>query len=324
MNAPRKTVFSTVVLAACTSVAAAQEAPAAKRLFHLDSYHQGYSISDDTATGLSAVLAGKPVQVEHFYLDTKRKTTDAEIQESAARARAAIDKFKPDVLVASDDAAVKYVVVPFYKNGPYPVVYCGVNWSSEAYALPKTQATGMIEVSPILEALDLVRRHYPGIKRLGVLTEDSLSERGNKLLLEPKYRALGLEVTSVLVTDYASWKRELARLQGAVDVLYLPTQGAVKGWDAADAKAFVRTTLKKPTVATDEFMMPYALLGLVKSQVEQGEFAGRAALEILAGKKTADIPEARNRRRKAYVNLTLAKALEFVPGADLAGAITVH
>jgi ABC-type uncharacterized transport system substrate-binding protein len=298
--------------------AEAQDAPP-KRIFHLDSYHQGYSISDDTAIGMDSVLKGKPVQITRFYLDTKRKGTDADIRESVAKARAAIDKFKPDVLVTSDDAAVKYVVVPFYKNGPYPVVYCGVNWSSDAYALPKTQATGMVEVVPILEVLDLARRYYPRIKRLGVLSEDSLSEQNHKALLEPKYQALGFQVTSVLVPDYASWKREFARLQDAVDIVYVPTQAAVKGWDAADAKAFVGATVKKPVVATDEFMMPYAVIGLVKTQVEQGEFAARVALELLSGRKPADIPEVRNRRRKTFVNRTLAKAINFVPGPDLAG-----
>ena len=303
--------------------AQAQEAAAPRRIFHLDSYHQGYAISDDTATGMESVLKGKPVQIERFYLDTKHKGSAAEIQESVAKARAAIDKFKPDVLVASDDAAVKYVIVPFYKDGPYPIVYCGVNWSSEAYALPKSQATGMIEVFPILEVLDLARRYYPGLKRLGVLSEDSLSEQSNKVLLEPKYRALGFSPASVFVSDFDAWKREFARLQDAVDIVYLPTQAAVHGWDAAEAKAFVRANIKKPVVATDEFMMAYAVIGLVKTQLEQGEFAGRAALEILAGKKPADIPEARNRRRKAFVNLTLAKKINFVPGPDLAGAVTV-
>ena len=134
---------------------------------------------------------------------------------------------------------------------------------------------------------------------------------------------VGFQVTSVLVPDYASWKSEFARLQGVVDILYVQTQAAVKDWNAADAKAFVRANVKKPVVATDQFMMPSAVMGLVKTQVEQGEFAGRAALEILGGKSPADIPEARNRRRKAYVNLSLSKAINFVPGPDLAGAITV-
>jgi ABC-type uncharacterized transport system substrate-binding protein len=304
--------------------ASAEEAAAPRRIFHLDSYHAGYPVSDDTAAGIKSVLAGKPVQLETFYLDTKRKAGEAEVRESVARARAAIDRFKPHVLIASDDAAVKYVVVPFFKEGPLPVVYCGVNWSAQAYGLPNANVTGMVEVYPILEALDLVRKYYPRARKLGVLSEDSLSEQSNKTLLEPKYRALGFEVTSVLVPDFASWKRELARLQDEVDVVYVATQAAVRDWNDAAARAFVRATLRKPALATDEFMMPYAVLGLVKTQVEQGEFAARAALEILGGKKPSEIPEARNRRRKAYLNPVLAAQIGFVPGPEFEGAKRVE
>ena len=298
--------------------------PEKKRVFHLDSYSKGYGISDDTAAGLRSVLRDKPVQVSTFYMDTKRHPGDAEVKDAVARARAAIEAFQPHVIVASDDAAVKYVVAPYYKDGPTPVVFCGVNWSAEPYGLPTAHVTGMVEVVPVLEAIDLARKYFPNLRRLGVLSEDSLSERNNKALLEPKYRAMGFEVTYVMAADFATWKREFLRLQGIVDVLYLPTQGAVKDWNDAEAAAFVRTHTRKPAVTTDDFMMSYALLGLTKTQVEQGEWAARTALEILDGRKPADIPVVRNRRRVAYVNTTLAATLKFVPGPELSGAKTVN
>jgi len=312
-----------VVVVLLAAKASAQE-PAKRRVFHLDSYSKGYGISDDTAAGLRSVLRDKPVQIVTFYLDTKRRGSEAEIRESVARARTAIEEFKPEVLVASDDAAVKYVVVPYYKDGPFPVVFCGVNWSAEPYGLPTPNVTGMVEVVPVLEAIDLARRYFPRIRRLGVLSEDSLSERNNKLLLEPKYGAVGLEVTYVMVKDYASWKREFERLQDLVDILYLPTQGAVADWNAADARAFVKAHTRKPAIATDDFMMPYAVFGLTKTQVEQGEWAARTALDLLAGKKPSDVPVARNRRRIAYVNAPLAAAIGFVPGPELEGARRVE
>jgi ABC-type uncharacterized transport system substrate-binding protein len=128
----------------------------------------------------------------------------------------------------------------------------------------------------------------------------------------------------VMAADFATWKREFERLQDAVDVLYLPTQGAVRDWDAAEAAAYVKAKTRKPSIATDDFMTPYALIGLAKTQLEQGEWAGKTALEILDGKQPAAIPVVRNRRRVAYVNATLAARLRFVPGPELAGAKIVH
>jgi ABC-type uncharacterized transport system substrate-binding protein len=294
------------------------------RIFHLDSYHQGYGLSDETDAGIRATLNGKPIDLTTFYLDAKRHASEDEIRQSAAKARIAIDRFKPNVLIASDDPAVKYVVLPYYKDGPTPVVFCGVNWSAEPYGLPNANVTGMVEVVPVLEAIDLARKSFPSIRKLGVLSEDSLSEHNNKTQLDPKYRALGLEVTYVMVKDYAAWKREFVRLQDMVDSLYVPTQGAVLGWDEADARAFVLKQTRKPAVTTDAFMVPYALFGLTKTAVEQGEWAATAALQVLAGRRPADIPVVRNRGRKAYLNSALAARLKFVPPPELEGAKTVN
>jgi len=50
---------------------------------------------------------------------------------------------------------------------------------------------------------------------------------------------------------------------------------------------------------------------------EQGVWAGRAALEILSGKRPSDIPLARNTQARALFNAELASRTGFVPDADL-------
>lgn len=61
----------------------------------------------------------------------------------------------------------------------------------------------------------------------------------------------------------------------------------------------------------------YAVLGLVKLAREQGEWAGRAALKILAGKRPSEIPLARNTQARALFNADLAARIGFVPDANL-------
>jgi ABC-type uncharacterized transport system substrate-binding protein len=174
----------------------------------------------------------------------------------------------------------------------------------------------MLEVVPILETLATLRRHVPGARTLFVLSEDSLSEAANRRSLDPMYRDAGWDVTWSLVTDYAAWKREFARAQ-AWDAVYLPTNGAVAGWDDADARAHVRATIRRPVVTCDDFMLPYAVLGLVKVAREQGEWAGRTALEILGGRRPSDIPLARNLQVRALLNADLATRVGFVPDDEL-------
>jgi ABC-type uncharacterized transport system substrate-binding protein len=295
----------------------ARPAAAAKRdrrVFFVNSYHEGYGSSDDVARGLRETLEPEGVALETAFLDTKRRPAEADA--AAARALERLRAFRPNVVVASDDAAVQHIVVPHLKGGSVPVVFCGVNWSADAYGLPAANVTGMVEVVPILETLETVRRHAPAARRLFVLSEDSLSEAANRQHLDPVYRKAGWDVTWSLVGDYATWKREFQRGQGW-DVVYLPTNGGVAGWDDADAQAHVRARIRRPVVTCDDFMIPYAVLGLVKVAREQGEWAGRAALEILAGRRPSDIPLARNTQTRALFNPDLAALSGFSADEEL-------
>jgi len=311
------------VLPACLAVGVGAEDRSAptRVVFHLDSYHQGYAWSDDLDEALRATLAGRAT-LSTFYMDTKRKGSPSQVQKAADAARAAILESRPDVIIASDDAAVKYVVVPHFKNGPIPVVFCGVNWSAEPYGLPTPYVTGMIEVSPILEALDIVRKRYPTTRRLGILTERSLTEDAEREWLEPRYRRFGFEVTYAMVPDFTSWKAAFRRLNEEADVIFLPTNGAIQGWDDAEARTFVEANIRKPLVTVVDFMVPYAVFALTKTAQEHGQWAAEAALAILSGRPPGDIAVVRNRRRRAWFNPVLAEKIGFQRGQELAGART--
>jgi ABC-type uncharacterized transport system substrate-binding protein len=285
-----------------------------RRAFFVNSYHEGYGSSDDVARGLRETLEPAGVVLETAFLDTKRRPGEGDA--AAARALDRLRAFRPDVVVVSDDAAMKLIVVPHLKDGPVPVVFCGVNWSADAYGVPNAHVTGMVEVVPILETLETVRRHVPGARRLFVLSEDGLSEAANRQHLDSMYRQAGWDVTWSLVGDYETWKGEFQRGQ-EWDVVYLPTNGAVAGWDDADARRVVAGTIRRPVVTCDDFMIPYAVLGLVKVAREQGQWAGRAALGILAGRRPSDIPPARNAQVRALLNADLAARIGFVPDEKL-------
>jgi ABC-type uncharacterized transport system substrate-binding protein len=306
--------FVAALLALCCAAAlCAQER---KRVFFLNSYHDGYGSSDDVMRGVRDTLAAANVELETFLMDTKRRSSEVEIEQSAAQAVAAIGRFRPDVIIASDDAAVKHVVVPHFKNGPVPVVFCGVNWSAEQYGLPTPHVTGMLEVVPIVETITEMKRYYPRAKTLFVLSEDSVSEESNRRAMGPLYRELGLRVSYAYAKDFAAWKRGFVAAQRS-DLIYLPTNGAVKGWDEGEAREFVRRHIRRPVVTCDDFMMKYAVFGLTKVAREQGEWAAQTALAVLAGKKPGEIAVTNNRRAQAWLNRTLAARINFKPDAAL-------
>jgi len=290
--------------------------PPAKRVFYVNSYHAGYRSSDEAQAALTQRLKQAGVELRVFHLDAKRHGEAATLAMRAQAAAAELDAFHPNLVIVSDDDAVKQFVVPHVLSRKVPVVFCGVNWSAEQYHLPRAQVTGMLEVVPIEAVLREVREHWPSARRLVTLSEDSTSERSNRLLLEPRYRAWGWQSVGVAVKDFDSWKAEFERAQREADVVYLPTNGAIQGWDAAVAREWVRAKARKPVVTCDDFMMPYAAYGLTKVAAEQGEWAAEAALRILSGESPVSIPQVENTRRRCFYNRSLADALGWRPSGE--------
>ncbi len=286
---------------------------APRRVFYVNSYHEGYPSSDQTMSAIREILGQKGVTLEVAYLDAKRHPLDTDLRARAETVLAAIRRFSPHVLIASDDDAARHILAPYFRQGPVPAVFCGVNWSAKQYGLPTPNVTGILEVVPIEETLREVQRAHPGIRRLRVLSEDSVSERSNRQLLGPIYRSLGLEPSYALVGEFDSWRRGFEAAQHEADVIYLPTNGAIRGWDANAARNHVRRHIRRPVVTCDDFMMPYAAFGLTKVASEQGEWAARAALEILGGKSPSQFPVAANQQTRCYFNPELAGRIGFVP-----------
>jgi ABC-type uncharacterized transport system substrate-binding protein len=275
-----------------------------KHVVYVNSYHVGYPPSDEVAHALVSKLEARGTAVDSIYLDAKRHPES--VAAKAADAVERIRKEQPDLLVASDDDAVKYVVVPNFRNGPMPVVFAGVNWDATQYALPHEHVTGMLEVVPIEEALQVVRAQFPKAHRLLTLSEDSVSERSNTALLEPKYRTMGFQPKTVMVNDFESWKIAFAAAQTQVDIIYLPTNGAIRNWNKDQAEAWVEAHARVPVITCDDFMIPYAALGLVKVAREQGDWAADAALAILSGRRPSDIPITANHLSTCLFNPVIA------------------
>jgi ABC-type uncharacterized transport system substrate-binding protein len=295
----------------------------AKRVFYLNSYHEKYGTSAPILSGIRESMAGQPVALTVFYLDAKRNPEENAMAAKVKEALAAIRKAQPDVIIVSDDDAVKRVVVPHLKGGKTPVIFCGVNWSAASYGLPAGNVTGMVEVVPVAETIQTLKRYYPRARTLWVLSENTLSEQKNRQVLDTTFRRLGLKTQYALVDDFAAWKEKFVAANREADLIYLPTNGGIRHWDEAQARAFVARHIRKPVLACDDFMMPYAVFGLTKVAGEQGAWAGRVALQVLHGKPVPEIPLGRNRQTKAWFNPLLAGKIHFTPDSSLLHSATL-
>jgi ABC-type uncharacterized transport system substrate-binding protein len=290
-----------------------QEKTGIKKIFYLNSYHPAYGTSGQILGGIKKSLKGHEVELQVFYLDAKRIRNEDSLAQKVVQAIQQVEAFSPDIIIASDDDAVKRVVVPHLKGKDVPVVFCGVNWSAAPYGLPSGNVTGMVEVVPVAETITAIRRYYPDIRTLHVLSENTISEEKNKQYLDTAFRRMGLHTEYLLVDDYTAWRQKFKEANQKADLIYLPTNGGIKGWQADNAVQFIAAHIRKPVITCDDFMMKYAVIGLTKVTGEQGEWAGKTALDILNGKPVGQIELAKNTRTQAWYNPYLAQKINFSP-----------
>ena len=289
-----------------------------KKMFYVNSYHQGYQWSDDIEKGLLKALdilenpdgtydtSGSDVELKVFRMDTKLNQSEAFIKQAALKAKAIIDEWKPDIVVASDDNASKYLIAPYYKNAATPFVFCGLNWDASIYGFPASNVTGMVEIEPVLQTIEILKEYAKG-DRIGFIGVKGIT--GQKIV-DTYVKKLGINISDgKLISDFSEWKKEYLRLQDSVDMILWLNPIGITGWDSELAEEFILENTKIPTGATSDNNKRFAMVGIVKIAEEQGWWSGKTALRILDGKSPADIPVVTNKESRVYLNMPLAKRL---------------
>ena len=119
-----------------------------RKIMYISSYHEGYAPGDEIRAAIEAKTAEAGDSLKVIYMDCKRNPSAAYARDRAAQIDREIRRFAPDGIVMSDDDAVKYVAVPYCRDGKIPVSFCGVNWDCTQYGLPAGRVTGVLEVLP--------------------------------------------------------------------------------------------------------------------------------------------------------------------------------
>lgn len=288
-----------------------------KKVFFINSYHAGYEWSDGIQNAALQILKEAKIQTEVFYLDAKQRPTEAEKQANALLAKQRISAFKPDLVIVSDDDAVKYVLVPYFKNGALPFVFCGVNWDASEYALSPQQATGVLEIDfhkTIVQTLEKVAKG----KRVGIIGFDGTTEQK---LVNLFFKNTGINLEKVyLEKNFENFKTSFLNAQQEVDILVMSNLRGIEGWNDEQAQAFIYDNSKIPIGTTQTWItQKFAMLGIIKLPEEQGQWAANIALRILGGEKVSSIPIAKAKKGKVLFNKKLADKLQLQMPKDLSG-----
>ena len=295
--------------AATTQAASTQANYTGKKILFIDSYHEGYAWSDGVVKGVHTVLDGTGIQLKLVHMDTKRNPDEAFAKTAGLQVKAEIDAFKPDVVIASDDNAQKYVIVPYFKDSTLPIVFDGVNWDASPYGYPASHVTGMVEVELPGQLVEQLKAYAKGT-RLGYLTLDSETERTIANTYNKRFFDGKMKVYWVKTQD--EFKKAYLQAQNEVDILFMGNNAGSDRWDQAEMEKFILDNATIPSGSINDWMAPYSLVTLAKVTEEQGEWAAKAALQILDGTPVSSIAVAENKKGKLILNLELAKKLNVV------------
>lgn len=305
----------------------------AKKILFVNSYHQGYEWSDGIERGLlsglgisakapfDTLFSSDSLELRIIRMDSKRNQTPSFMAEKTGEVINLIESWKPDIVIASDDNAVKNVVADHYRESTIPFIYCGVNWDASEYGFPTENVTGIVEVAPVKELIEFLTPFTAG-SGIGLIGADVVSERKE---LEHYRDVLGIAVEKwYLVDSFEEWKKGYLTLQDSVDLLILVNPVGIHGWDESEAEAFVLENSRIPSGTTSKMLRKFALVSFTRLAEEQGIWSGKRALEILGGKRIEEIAPARNICSSKYLNMKLAKRLNIrFPSAVMDSAILV-
>ncbi|APG27782.1 hypothetical protein A7E78_07990 [Syntrophotalea acetylenivorans] len=276
-----------------------------KKILWVDSYHEGYAWTAGIEEGIRQVLSGSGVELRIERMNTKWIVEEKCRQQAALKAKKAIETFRPDVVIASDDNAAKYLVAPYLKDTDLPVVFCGINWDASPYGFPCRNVTGMLEVEPVTALVRHLHRYAEG-NRLGYLSADTVSER--KVVSVYNHHFFNGKMKSYLARDFTHFKELFLKAQQEVDMIYIANHSDMPGWDSPQVEEFLLQNVAKPTGSRLGYMERFVTFTVAKVPQEQGEWAARTALRILGGVDPKDIPLASNERASLTLNLKMAKA----------------
>ncbi len=293
--------------------ALALAAPAAKaslpyqgrKILWVDSYHEGYAWTSGIERGIRQALEGSGVELRIERMNTKWNVEEEFRKQAGLKAKAAIEDFCPDVVIASDDNAAKYLLVPYLKDTELPVVFCGINWDASPYGFPCRNVTGILEVEPVVALVRHLRRYAEG-NRLGYLSADTVSER--KVVSVYNKHFFNGQMKSYLAKDFDHFKELFLQAQQEVDMIYIANHSDMPGWDPPQVEQFLLQHVAKPTGSRLEYMERFVTFTVAKVPEEQGDWAARTALRILDGARPEDIPLAANEKASLTLNLKMAKA----------------
>ena len=324
--------------------AAPAKGPAKKRILLVSSYHPEHLWSQETNEGFCAALlkygyfdsrdqiaeykANDYVEtsravIKKLWMDSKRKTTKAELTKTTLAVAVSAREFRPDIVFLGDDEAGNYIGNQFLDT-EIPVVFWGFNNNPVKYGLvdtaerPGHNVTGVYQSGYYRESLQFLKRLAPNITTFAILADDSPSGRAHQKGIEFLSRQGVLPVKlieTVATNDFERWKNGALKLQKKVGAFFVAEYSSLKDDKGntvsnSDVARWYRENIRIPEATLGIFVKQGLLCAVDDSGYSQAFEAVSIGRDILEkGANPSTYPTRAPKHGALMVNVQRAKAL---------------
>jgi len=302
----------------------------APKVYIVHSYHDTFEWTEKTHRGILQAFKDANMNPTYIikYMDSKRKDGQDRLISLAKEIIQDIHKQKPDIIMLSDDNALKYVGNPL-KNSPYPIVFSGINADPrksgiiQSYESSGNSITGILERYPLLSMIRLGKKLVPKADNIYFFFDASLTghsirsdyERQIKTSkIQNELTKMGLQIQPFTFSNsWELWKKNLKNIDPKTSIVFLQAFFTTRDQNGQNvpyqkiSKWIADNTKLANFSVTNLHYLEGFLASFSFSGFDQGFFAGELGIQVLKGTKPKDIPIVNPDNYRLYINSVRSK-----------------
>ncbi|MEN6307757.1 MAG: ABC transporter substrate binding protein [Anaerohalosphaeraceae bacterium] len=272
------------------------------------------------------------VDLQCFYMDTKRNPSPAWAKQKAQEAMDVIGQWMPQAVITVDDNALNYVGRPLIQSGVQPVVFCGINSNPAQYGYPAPNLTGVIERPHFKESVALFRKitSKTGPVRIVVLSDSSETSQFTLDYMKTQVDSSFVVLDWIMPDNQEQWQKAVLESQHADAIAVYLYHTVLQSQDSqavCEPQELMAWTAEHSTVPIIGFLTfavdDGSLCGMLESGVEQGALAGQYIERILDGEDPASLKLVLGQKGQSMLNLNMARKLNLTISPDIIDGIDI-
>ncbi|PIE69440.1 MAG: hybrid sensor histidine kinase/response regulator [Deltaproteobacteria bacterium] len=291
----RQHTFCILILVFIASAQLLWAQPIKKKVLYLNSYHHGYVWSDEIRKGIMSVLNTSEfsLEVQTEYMDAKKYNYNYITNKLVTLYQ---DKFADetfDAIIVSDNDAFNFVRQHREHLFPnVPIVFCGVNISSDAL---EPGITGIVEQPSLVDTLNVALSFHPGVNHLVVVGDQSTTGRYIRRQIENVMAVFEKRLHFEYWTNM-TMKEMVSKVHELPDntiLFFIPMYQEVDGrfYTAGEVMEEISKYSAVPLYSAWQFLLGHGSVGgKLLSGKKQGAQAAEMTLQLLRGTPITSIP----------------------------------